>query len=99
MSKHGKPIRSAPTLPGRAKAKSAAWNASSTRSAPNWLSWRLLTAYDRLLRLVCVAAGSLLEAALNRRRALRRLASNENSELSVEDRAQLLRLGFEPVGA
>lgn len=94
MSKHMKPMRSAPTRSERAKARSAAWNANWTRCARNWLRWHLLTAYDRLLRRVFALCVALATEALRRRKAL---PFPELPPLDPDDRRFLLAIGLEPV--
>lgn len=98
-----KTIRSGKTRSERGKPRSPAWSAVSRRFELSWLRWRLLTAYDRLLRRVCLAAVALAAETLRRRKTLalyeagQDLAAGDWRRLSYADRKALLALGFEPV--
>lgn len=65
------------------------------RSARNWLSWNLLTAYDRLLRAVSLEAVRIAIAVNSRRKELKPLLAEP--ALSPDEQWTLLMLGFEPV--
>jgi len=94
--KPGKPTPSGNSPCAPAIRRSRGWNASSTRCAPNWLKWHLLTAYDRLLRRVALATMAVAYGALNRRKRLG-LPPRHSRGLNTEERLALMRLGIEPV--
>jgi len=71
VSKPSRPTRSSDTPSRRDNPRLPGWNASSMQCARNWLTWPLLTAYDRLLRLVSRGALALASGALSRLSKLR----------------------------